>query len=115
MQVLKLIETWEASLCHANANYQMIVMEKIAQYENGVSHELVSQALSLSNPERKPSFFNKNHRVFEVLIKKGMIKVRKDPQELVYVLNITKPTQEDRKLVRKAAIKARKKYEADHK
>lgn len=115
MNTDNLIEKWLKSLCHANANYQMIALEKIAQYENGVSHDLVSQALSLANPSRKPSFFNKNHRVFEVLIKKGMIRTRQDPQELVYVLNLTKPTNEDRQKVRKAAIKARKKYEADHK
>ena len=115
MKADQLIEKWNASLCHANANYQMIVMEKIAQYENGASLEVLQNALSLANPSKTAKFFNKNHRVFEVLEKKGMIKVRQDPEEIVFILNITKPTIQDRQKVRKAAIKARKKYEADHK
>ena len=44
-----------------------------------------------------------------------MIRERQDPQEIVYVLNITKPTKKDRDQVRKAASKARRQYEAGKK
>lgn len=111
MNAKQLIEKWEASLCHANANYQMIVMEKIAKSFDGCGLSVLQDALSLANPSRKPNFFNRNHRVFEVLIKKGMIKVREDPQELVYSLNLTKPTKEDRRLVKLAARRALRAFE----
>ena len=114
MKTNNLIEKWEASLSRANGNFQMVVLETIAKYNNGASKGIINDALSLANPGREPSFFN-SHVVWRVLKTKGMIRERQDPQEIVYVLNITKPTKKDRDQVRKAASKARRQYEAGKK
>lgn len=109
-----LIEKWESSLNRANGNFQMIVLETIAKYENGAGKSVITEALSLANPGRQPSFFN-SHVVFRVLKTKGMIRQRQDPKEIVYTLNLTKPTKQDRNQVKAAAVKARKNFEVSHK
>jgi len=107
-----LIEKWEASLCHANANYQMIVMAELTK--GGIqSLESLQIALAKCNKGKTPKFFNRNHRVFEVLIKKGMIKAKETKDGLYFVLNCP-PTVDNMKAVKVAAIKARQAFEVSH-
>jgi hypothetical protein len=108
-----LIENWEASLCHANANYQMVVMAELTK--GGIqSLENLQIALAKANKGKTAKFFGKGHRVFEVLIKKGMIKPKQTPQGLYFILN-TPPTVENMALIKVSAIKARKSFEVSHK
>lgn len=90
----------------------MIVMAELGKYSSQ-SLENLQIALAKANPTRTPKFFNRNHRVFEVLIKKGMIKDKETKGGLVYVLNCP-PTVENMAEIRSAAIKARKAFEVSH-
>ncbi len=112
MQALKLIEKWNASLCHANANYQMVVMIEVSK---GIPQSLenIQIALANANKGKTPKFFNRNHRVFEVLQKKGMIKIKETVKGLYFVLNCP-PTLENMKAVKVAAIKARQAFEVSN-
>jgi hypothetical protein len=110
MNADQLIEKWESSLSHAQGNYQMVVITSLANNELLTKDDLVNH-LMLANKGKTQSFFN-SHCVFKVLKNKDIIKQNAGG---LFSLNLTKCTPQERKKIVKAAIKARKKYEADHK
>jgi len=109
MQAEKLIQVFENSLSHAQGNYQMVVITSLGRNEELTKDDLVNH-LMLANPEKTQSFFN-SHCVFRVLKKKGLIKEKSNG---LFSLNLTKCTKEERALIVKSAIKARKSYEVKH-
>lgn len=114
MQVNALIETFESSLSHAQGNYQMIVLQSLADCPQLIKSELIDDLMK-ANKDKTRAFFN-SHCVFKVLVKKGLVKINSSDE---YSLNLTKGNKgteyTDRSKVKVAAVKARKKYEADHK
>jgi len=114
MQVKALIESFESSLSHAQGNYQMVVLESLADTPQLIKSELVDDLMKANKGKTRAFFMS--HCVFKVLKNKGLIKENSSGE---YSLNLTisqKTTEyAARGQVKAAAIKARKKYEADHK
>lgn len=103
-----LIETFEKSLSHAQGNYQMVILQSLAQ-SNATKADLVVDLMA-ANKGKTQSFFN-SHCVFRVLINKKLVKLSKSG---VYSLNLTKPDLKTRTMILNSATKARQVYEVSH-
>ncbi len=113
MQASQLVESFEGSLSHAQGNYQMVVLESLADCPQLLKEELVND-LMRANKEKTRTFFN-SHCVFKVLKNKGLIKENSSKE---FSLNLSKPTKgteySARGQVLASAKKARKAYEVSH-
>ena len=102
------IEIFENSLSHAQGNYQMVILQSLAQ-SNATKADLVVDLMA-ANKGKSEIFFN-SHCVFKVLIRKNLIKLSKSG---VYSLNLTKPDLKTRTMILNSATKARQAYEVSH-
>ncbi len=113
MQVKALIESFESSLSHAQGNYQMIVLESLADCPQLIKSDLVDDLMKANKGKTRAFFMS--HCVFKVLKKKGLIK-ENSSNEFSLNLTIGQQTTEyaARGQVKTAAVKARKQYEVSH-